>query len=115
MRRFITTCPYSLYYPQHPLKNFRKHEKNPHLVSRDDEGGVVGGEAEAAACIIMSLDESVVDSFPLNVVISSSTCSVRKSLSSPSLLKSMTANIIFVITLVSFNLRKYVRISSLAL
>ena len=95
------------------MKNFRKHEKNPHLVSRDDEGGV-DEEAEAAACI-MTLDESVVDSFPLNVVISSSTCSVRKSLSSPSLLNSMTANIIFLITSVSFNLRKYVRISSLAL
>ena len=99
------------------MKNFLKHEKNPHLVSREADAAdaaAVAAMAAVADCV-MSIDESVVDFSSLNVVISSSTCSVRKSLSSSSLLKSITASMIFLITSVSFNLRKYVRISSLAL
>ena len=99
-------------YPQHPEKKRRIRSKKP-----DRDGG---GVVVAAVFSTIAWPELVVVFLTsCRVFISSnSICSARNSLSSDlfsSVLKSMTADIIFVIIPFVFSVRRYVLISSDAL
>ena len=109
--RFLVVC---VDYPQHPEKKRRIRLKK---LERD--GAAVAVVAVAVFSTIALPELVVVFVTSCRVFISSnSICSARKSLSSDSfssLLKSMTANIIFVIIPFVFSVRKYDLISSDAL
>ncbi len=101
-------------YPQHPEKKRRIRSKKP-----DRDGGVVVVVVMAVFSTIAWPELVVVFLTSCRVFISSnSICSARNSLSSDlfsSVLKSMTADIIFVIIPFVFSVRKYDLISSDAL